>query len=62
MFGLPETQKVPNFKDHALKGDRKGQRAIHLDYQWRLIYEIDKNEKIKIVSVESITPHDYRRK
>lgn len=62
IFGLKEIQKVPNFKDHSLKRDRKGQRAISLDYQWRLIYEVNKSGQITIVTVEEITPHDYRRK
>lgn len=57
--GLFKVQRVPGFRDHSLKGDRKGQRSVYLNKQWRLIYTIGKNKDINIVKVEEITPHDY---
>ena len=35
--GLFAVQRVPGFRDHSLKGDRKGQCSVHLNKQWRLI-------------------------
>ena len=35
--GLFAVQRVPGFRDHSLKGDRKGQRSVYLNKQWRLI-------------------------
>ena len=57
--GLLEAQKFPGFRDHSLKGDRKGQRSVYLTKKWRAIYTLDKNEKIIIVIVEEVMPHDY---
>lgn len=31
--GLYKAQKVPAFRDHVLKGDRKGQRSVYLNKQ-----------------------------
>lgn len=57
--GLHNVQKVPAFRDHVLKGDRKGQRSVYLNKQWRLIYTISKDLKIINVIVEEVMPHDY---
>ena len=57
--GLFAVQRVPGFRDHSLKGDRKGQRSVYLNKQWRLIYTVDKGVSISIVKVEEVTPHDY---
>jgi proteic killer suppression protein len=46
-----------SFRDEPLQGDRKGQRSIRLNKQWRLIYEEQTHE---IIEVQEITPHDYR--
>ena len=40
----------------ALKGDRKGYYSVRVDYSYRLILTIDKNETISITDV--ITIHD----
>lgn len=40
--GLSAVQKVSGFKDHTLKGNRKGQRAVYLNRKWRLIYKLVK--------------------
>jgi mRNA-degrading endonuclease YafQ of YafQ-DinJ toxin-antitoxin module len=58
-FGLIVVQKVPRWKDHKLLGKRKHQRAVSLSYQWRAIYEVEKNDTINIVHIEEVTPHDY---
>lgn len=56
---LFQAQKFPGFRDHSLKGNRKGQRSVYLTKKWRAIYTIGKNEEISIVFVEEVTPHDY---
>lgn len=56
--GLEEVKKIPGYHDEPLKGDRKGQRSIRLNKQWRAIYRII-NQKIEFVLVEEVTPHDY---
>lgn len=57
--GLFAVQKVPGFRDHSLKGDRKGQRSVYLNKQWRLIYTINKKSEITLIKVEEVMPHDY---
>ena len=57
--GLNKVQKVPGFKDHTLKGKRKGQRSVYLNKQWRLIYTTDKKTKLITITVEEVMPHDY---
>jgi mRNA interferase YafQ len=39
---LSNGKRLPaKYKDHALKGDRKGMRECHILPDWLLIYEID---------------------
>ena len=57
--GLLEAQKFPGFRDHSLKGNRKGQRSVYLTKKWRAIYTLDKDKSITIVIVEEVMPHDY---
>jgi len=57
-YGLEEVRKVPGWHDHTLKGSRVGQRAIYLNKQWRAIYMIA-GDKIKIVRVIEVHPHEY---
>jgi len=58
--GLTETRKNPGFHDELLEGERKGQRSVRLNNQWRIFYtETQKGIQIMILEV---TPHDYRRK
>ncbi|MDE0119567.1 MAG: type II toxin-antitoxin system mRNA interferase toxin, RelE/StbE family [Bdellovibrionales bacterium] len=57
--GLPAVQKVRGFKDHILKGNRKGQRSVYLNKKWRLIYTLNKEGQINIIIVKEVIPHDY---
>lgn len=57
--GLPGTRKIPGFHDEPLKGDRRGQRSVRLNKQWRVIYRIEVNGDINVVRIEEISPHDY---
>jgi proteic killer suppression protein len=57
-FGLLEARKIKGFHDEPLTGNRKGQRSIRLNKQWRAIYIII-NNKVEFVEVQEVTPHDY---
>ncbi|MDR3490558.1 MAG: type II toxin-antitoxin system RelE/ParE family toxin [Gammaproteobacteria bacterium] len=57
--GLAETRKRPGWHDEPLHGDRKGQRSIRLNKQWRAIYLIKDDGTIEFVEIIEITPHDY---
>jgi proteic killer suppression protein len=56
--GLSEVRKVPGYHDEPLKGERKGQRSIRLNKQWRAIYRII-HKKVEFILIEEVTPHDY---
>jgi plasmid maintenance system killer protein len=55
--GPDKLQEFPGFNDEALKGKRKGQRSSRLNIQYRVIYEIEK-EEITVYVIE-ISPHEY---
>lgn len=57
--GLQETRKRPGWHDEPLKGDRKGQRSIRLNKQWRAIYILKENGKVELIEVIEVTPHAY---
>lgn len=57
--GLEEARKCPGWHDEPLLGDRKGQRSIRLNRQWRAIYIIKSNGTIKFVEVAEVIPHEY---
>ena len=37
----PEQMSAPGYRLHQLKGDRKGQWAVWVDGNWRLVFEFD---------------------
>jgi proteic killer suppression protein len=57
--GIEETRKRPGWHDEPLQGDRKGQRSIRLNKQWRAIYIVKKNGQIEFIEVQEVTPHEY---
>jgi proteic killer suppression protein len=57
--GLTETRKYPGWHDEPLQGDRKGQRSIRLNRQWRAIYVIKEDGQIEFIEIIEVTPHDY---
>lgn len=57
--GLEETRKRPGWHDEPLLGDRKGQRSIRLNKQWRAIYIIKSNGTIEFIEVMEVMPHEY---
>lgn len=60
LSGPDGLKAIRGFNDEALGGDWKGFRSSRLNQQYRVIYQIERdNVLIKVVEV---TPHDYRRK
>ncbi len=57
--GLEETRKRPGWHDEPLSGNRKGERSIRLNKQWRAIYIIKSKGQIEFVEVKEINPHEY---
>jgi toxin HigB-1 len=57
--GLEETRKRPGWHDEPLVGNRKGQRSIRLNKQWRAIYIVKDNGIIEFVEVMEVMPHEY---
>ena len=56
-LGLLPVRLTKSYHDEPLKGQRKNQRSIRLNKQWRLIYQETTGE---IIDIQEITPHDYR--
>jgi mRNA-degrading endonuclease RelE of RelBE toxin-antitoxin system len=48
---------IKGFRDKALKGRRRNQRASRLGKQWRVIYRMNKQEML--VLVLEVNPHTY---
>lgn len=57
--GLAETRKRSGWHDEPLHGDRKGQRSIRLNRQWRAIYVIKEDGEIEFVEIIEVMPHEY---
>ena len=57
--GLEETRKRPGWHDEPLSGNRKGERSIRLNKQWRAICIIKSKGQIEFVEVKEINPHEY---
>lgn len=52
-------RNIRGFNDEALSGKWRGYRSSRLNLQYRVIYNIDRENVF--VQVEKVTPHDYRR-
>ena len=57
--GYLSMQQTIKYRDHALKGDRNGQRSSYLNWSWRVIYILDQEEKIHIIEVIEVNHHEY---
>ena len=57
--GLEETRKRSGWHDEPLQGERKGQRSIRLNKQWRAIYVLKQNGQIQFIEVTEVMPHEY---
>jgi addiction module RelE/StbE family toxin len=52
-------QEVKGYRDHALKGNRKGQRSTSLSRSWRVIYVLDESTEQINVEVLEVNHHEY---
>lgn len=53
---------IRKYRDHALKGNMKGQRELHIEKDWLLLYELEKDElgeEILILWLLETGSHDY---
>lgn len=57
--GLATARAVSGFRDHALKGEWQGYRAIRLSDAYRAIYTVRENGSVETVWVEEVNKHDY---
>lgn len=57
--GLDAARAVPGFRDHSLKGEWQGYRAIRLSDAYRAIYMTHSDGTVETVYVEEINKHDY---
>ena len=57
--GLEAARAVPGFRDHALKGEWQGYRAIRLSEAYRAIYTMHSDGTVETVYVEEVNKHDY---
>ncbi len=52
-------REIRGFHDEALRGEWKGFRSSRLNIQYRVLYEVEKDQVF--VRVVRVTPHDYQR-
>lgn len=52
-------QSVRGYRDHALTGNRKGQRSSSLSRSWRIIYVLDEKSNCICVEVLEVNHHEY---
>ena len=57
--GLVAARAIPGYRDHGLKGEWKGYRAIRLSAAYRAIYQERQVGTIHRVHVEEVNKHDY---
>lgn len=60
MSGPQGLRLIKGFHDESLRGEWKGYRSSRLGLQYRVIYEVVRDEVY--VAVFDVTAHDYRRK
>jgi toxin HigB-1 len=59
MEGLAAARAIPGYRDHGLKGDWKGYRAIRLSDAYRAIYQERADGTVQTVYVEEVNKHVY---
>lgn len=57
--GLLAARSIRGFRDHGLKGEWKGYRAIRLSDAYRAIYQERDDGTVQTVYVEEVNKHDY---
>ena len=49
---LPEAMRLPGYKLHSLKGDRKGSWAAWVSGNYRLVFDIDGEDAVNVDLVD----------
>ena len=57
--GLEAARAIKGFRDHGLKGEWEGYRAVRLSQAYRAIYIIREDGSVETVYVEEVNKHDY---
>jgi addiction module RelE/StbE family toxin len=57
--GFKSMQKIKGYNDHALVGNRLGQRSSYLSRSWRVIYTLDGKTNSISVDVLEVNHHEY---
>lgn len=57
--GLETARAVPGFRDHSLKGEWQGYRAVRLSEAYRAIYMTHSDGTVEAMYVEEVNKHDY---
>lgn len=57
--GLEAARAIHGFRDHGLKGEWQGYRAIRLSQAYRAIYIVREDGNVETVYVEEVNKHDY---
>jgi len=60
LSGPQGLRKLKGLHDELLGGKWKGYRSSRLNLQYRVIYKV--KNKLVLIQVENVTPHDYRKK
>ena len=47
---LPQKPLPPKYRDHALAGNYKGYRDCHIEPDWLLIYKVDGDRLVLVLS------------
>ena len=48
----PSDMGLPGWRLHPMKGDRKGQWAVQVSGNWRLVFEFDNEEAVGVDLVD----------
>ncbi len=60
-IGLEQVRRQPGWHDEPLKGQRRGQRSIRLNRQWRAIYVLLLDGRIEFCEAREVTSHDGQK-
>ena len=44
----PRSADAPGFRLHPLKGDRAGQRSVHVSGNWRVVFRFEDGEAVAV--------------
>jgi mRNA-degrading endonuclease YafQ of YafQ-DinJ toxin-antitoxin module len=57
--GLAAARAIPGYRDHGLRGEWNGYRAIRLSDAYGAIYQEREAGMLRAVYVEEVNKHDY---